>query len=129
MTVYEQPQYYEIAFSFIDPKEQVDAFERLINKFSQIDVKKFLDIACGPSLQLREIVSRGYEAIGLDSSPQMLRYLDKKAKEVGRTIETVKADMTFFTLKEKVDFNNTFKGVKLSKEKSKQWPRLANPAA
>ena len=46
MTVYEQPQYYEIAFSFIDPKEQVDNFERLIKKFSQIEVKKFLDIAC-----------------------------------------------------------------------------------
>jgi hypothetical protein len=64
MTLYEQPKYYEIAFSFINPKEHVDRFERIIKKFSQIKVKKFLDIACGPSLQLREIASRGYEAIG-----------------------------------------------------------------
>ena len=104
MTVYEQPQYYEIAFSFIDPKEQVDNFKRLIKKFSQIEVKKFLDIACGPSLQLREIAYRGYEAIGLDSSPQMLRYIQRKANEKGLAIETVEADMTNFTLREKVDF-------------------------
>lgn len=104
MTVYEKPQYYELAFSFIDPKEQVNTFERLIRKCSQIQVKTFLDIACGPSLQLREIVSRGYEAIGLDSSPQMLKYLKGKSDEKGLKIETVEADMTNFTLRKKVDF-------------------------
>jgi len=105
MAVYKQPLYYEIALSFIDPKEQVDNFERLIKKFSKIEVKRFLDIACGPSLQLREIARRGYEAVGLDSSSQMLRHLENKAKEEGLKIETVKADMTDFALKKKVDFS------------------------
>lgn len=104
MEVYEQPLYYEIAFSFIDPKEQVDNFEKLIEKFSKIEVHRFLDIACGPSLQLREIARRGYEAIGLDSSLQMLRYLEMKAKEEGLEIETVLADMSDFRLRKKVDF-------------------------
>ncbi len=104
MTVYEQPLYYEVAFGFIDPKEQVDNFERIIGKFSKIKVKRFLDIACGPSLQLREIARRGYEAIGLDSSSQMLRHLKNKAKEEGLKVETVKADITNFIIKEKVDF-------------------------
>lgn len=104
MKVYSQPLYYEIAFSFINPKKQVDNFEKLIKKFSKIKVNKFLDIACGTSLQLREIARRGYEATGLDLSSQMLQYLKKKAKEEGLKIETVKADMVNFRLKKKADF-------------------------
>lgn len=104
MAIYRHPLYYEIAFSFFDPKEQVDNFERIIEKFSRIKVKRFLDIACGPSLQLREIARRGHETIGLDSSPEMLAYLQKKAREEGLRIETVQADMCDFVLKKKVDF-------------------------
>jgi len=104
MEAYEQPLYYEIAFGFIDPKQQVDSFEGLIRKFSKRDVHRFLDIACGPSLQLREIARRGYEAIGLDSSLQMLKYLGMKAKEEGLEIETALADMSDFRLRKKVDF-------------------------
>jgi SAM-dependent methyltransferase len=77
MEAYKQPLYYEIAFGFVNPKEQVDNFEKLIKKFSKVEVNRFLDIACGPSLQLREIARRGYEAVGLDSSSQMLNYLKR----------------------------------------------------
>jgi SAM-dependent methyltransferase len=104
MEIYKQPLYYEIAFGFIDPKEQVDNFERISDKFGRTRVRRFLDIACGPSPQLMEIARRGYEAVGLDSSPEMLAYLRVKAQEEGLRIETVKADMCRFRLKEKVDF-------------------------
>lgn len=53
--IYNQPKYYEIAFSFVDAKKQVELFERFIKKYSKVKVKKVLDIACGPALQLREI--------------------------------------------------------------------------
>ncbi len=104
MSVYEQPVYYEIAFSFVDSKKQADLFEKFIKKFSRIKVKRILDIGCGPSLQLREIAKRGYEAIGVDLSPEMLRYLDKKSKEEGIIVQTLKADKTNFCLAKKVDF-------------------------
>ena len=104
MKIYEHPKYYEIAFSFINPKVQVDSFEEIIKKFSGIKVHSFLDIACGTSLQLREIARRGYEAIGLDSSPQMLQYLREKAAEEELKIETILADMSDFKLEKKVDF-------------------------
>lgn len=58
MDVYKRPLYYEIAFSFFDVKKQVDTFEEVIKKFSKIRVKRFLDVACGPSLQLRELARR-----------------------------------------------------------------------
>jgi SAM-dependent methyltransferase len=103
-TAYKQPFYYEIAFGFIDAKKQVDLFEDFIKKYSEIKVKRFLDIGCGPSLQLREIAKRGYEAVGLDSSPEMLEYLNKRAEEESLRIKTVKADLTDFKLEKKVDF-------------------------
>jgi SAM-dependent methyltransferase len=104
MDVYKRPLYYEIAFSFFDAKKQVDTFEQVIKKFSRIKVRRFLDIACGPSLQLRELARRGYETVGLDFAPEMLEYLSKKAEEEGQKIETVQADMCSFRLKRKADF-------------------------
>lgn len=104
MAVYRQPLYYEIAFSFIDAKRQVDCFEKIISKFSKVKVRRVLDVACGPSLQLREMARRGYEAVGLDISKEMLEYLRAKAQEEGLKIETVHADMTKFRLKRKVDY-------------------------
>ncbi len=104
MNAYKNPLYYEIAFGFIDAEKQIDSFERIIERFSKRKVKRFLDVCCGPSLQLREIARRGYEAIGLDNSSEMLKYLEKKAREERVKIETVKADMTSFSLRKKADF-------------------------
>ena len=104
MSAYSEPLYYEIAFGFVNAKKQVDLFENFIRKYSKIKAKRFLDLGCGPSLQLREIARRGYEAIGLDMSQQMLGYLEQRAAEEGVKIQTIKADMTDFRLDEKVDF-------------------------
>lgn len=104
MEIYEHPLYYEIAFSFFDVKKQVDTFELIIKEFSKVKVRRFLDVACGPSLQLREVAKRGYEAVGLDLTPEMLSYLSKKAEMEGLQIEAVQADMCNFGLRKKADF-------------------------
>lgn len=104
MEIYKHPLYYEIAFSFFDVKKQVDAFEQVIKKTSKVEVRRFLDIACGTSLQLRELARRGYEAVGLDLASEMLEYLSKRAEEEGQKVETVQADMCNFRLKKKADF-------------------------
>lgn len=104
MEIYRHPLYYEIAFSFFDVSKQVDTFELLIKEFSKIKVRRFLDIACGPSLQLREIARRGSEAVGLDQSSEMLRYLTGKGKEERLRIEAIHADMCSFRLEKKADF-------------------------
>jgi SAM-dependent methyltransferase len=103
MQVYNEPLFYEIAFSFVDVPRQVDLFEKFVKAYSNIPVRRVLDIGCGPSQQLREFAQRGYETVGLDKSPQMLSYLQDKAREIGVTVTTVKADMTDFTLGEPVD--------------------------
>ena len=101
--VYKNPLYYEIAFSFVNAKKQIDLFETFVKKFSIIQVKTFLDIGCGPSLQLREIAKRGYSAVGLDTSSRMLQYLKQKAKEERIAITTVRGDMHNFKLTKKAD--------------------------
>jgi len=54
----------------------------------------------------------------------------KKHKTIARNLVAKElAKICFIVLKEKVEFNNAFKGIKLSKEKSKQWPRLTSPVA
>lgn len=102
--IYNQAKYYEIAFSFVDVKKQADLFERFIKKYGKVNVNTILDLACGTSLQLREMASRGYNAIGLDASKKMLEYLKREAKNENLKIETVNADMNRFILKQKVDF-------------------------
>ncbi len=101
--IYAHPKYYEIAFSFVDIKKQIDLLEKFLNKHSEVKVKRVLDIGCGPSLQLREFVHRGYQGIGMDICKPMLEYLTKKAKHENLEIKTLCADMTDFNFKKKVD--------------------------
>jgi SAM-dependent methyltransferase len=110
MSVYDCPKYYEIAFSYQEVKRQVDYFETLIAKYCRRKARRFLDIACGPSPQLREIARRGYEAVGLDANTKMLSYLSRKAEEEGLAVETVQADMQNFRLAKRCDFAFTLSG-------------------
>lgn len=102
--IYNQAKYYEIAFSFVDSKEQVDLFEKFIKKHSKINVESVLDLACGTALQLREAAKRGYRSVGLDANSNMLDYLNNEAVKENVNIETVQANINKFTLKKKVDF-------------------------
>jgi SAM-dependent methyltransferase len=108
--IYNQPKYYEIAFSFINAKDQVGLFEKFIKKYSKVDVKKVLDIACGPALQLREFAKKNYISTGIDSNPQMIGYLKNISIEEGLKISAIKADMNKFRLKNKVDFSYIMMG-------------------
>jgi SAM-dependent methyltransferase len=102
--IYNQARYYEIAFSFIDSKKQADLFEKFIKKYSKIEVRSVLDLACGTALQLREMAKRGYKSIGLDANLKMLNYLKSESRKKGLKVEAVKNNINSFKLKEKVDF-------------------------
>ncbi|HSR16756.1 MAG TPA: IS110 family transposase [Ignavibacteriaceae bacterium] len=55
--------------------------------------------------------------------------LRKKNKQIAKTIVAKEiAEIVFYVLKNKSDFNNTFKGHQLE-EKSLQWPRVVSPCA
>ncbi len=83
LDLYDNPFYYEAAFSFRDISREVDFFEQCVKKFSKIKVGTVLDIGCGPSPYMLELVKRGYAFAGLDLSKAMLEYSLEKARKAG----------------------------------------------
>jgi hypothetical protein len=59
--VYDNPKYYEIAFSFRDIPAEVDVLEECFKWFSKIPVKSVLELGCGNSPHMEELVKRGYQ--------------------------------------------------------------------
>jgi SAM-dependent methyltransferase len=102
--VYDNPFYYDVAFSFRDISREVDFFEKCIKKFSKTKVKKILDIGCGPCPYMEELAKRGYTFTGLDLSKLMLGYSLEKARKSGIKIAIIHADMRNFKAKEQFDF-------------------------
>lgn len=103
-SLYENPKYYEIAFSFRNIPAEVDVFEESIKQFSRIPVKRMLDIGCGNCPHMEELVKRGYEYVGIDSSQTMLDYSRQKASFIGASVQLVYTNMVDFSLDSKVDF-------------------------
>lgn len=102
--LYDHPEYYEIAFSFRDIPAEVDLFEQCFKRFSQIPVRSVLELGCGNTPHLEDLVKRGYQYHGLDLSQAMLEYSREKASRIGAEINLVCGDMIDFSLENPVDF-------------------------
>lgn len=102
--LYDNPKYYEIAFSFRDIPAEVDVFEECFKRFSQIPVKSVLELGCGNSPHMEELIKRGYQYNGLDLSQAMLDYSREKALRIGAEANLIQANMIDFSLDTKVDF-------------------------
>ncbi len=102
--VYDNPKYYEIAFSFRDIPAEVDVFEECFNRFSKIPVKSVLELGCGNSPHMEDLIKRGYQYSGLDLSKAMLEYSREKALRIGAEVNLIQTDMIDFSLETKVDF-------------------------
>ena len=57
--VYNNPKYYEIAFSYRDIPAEVDVLEQVIEQYSHIPVSTVLELGCGPAPHLAELARRG----------------------------------------------------------------------
>lgn len=101
--VYDYPQYYEVAFSFRDISHEVDVFEECIKRYAQVPVHTFLELACGNSPHMSELMGRHYRYIGLDLNDQMIEYSRKKVTDPNKAI-IVKGDMCRFELTESAGF-------------------------
>ena len=102
--LYDNPQYYEIAFSFRDISAEVDLFEECFKRFSRIPVKSVLELGCGNSPHMEELIKRGYQYSGLDLSKAMLKYTKDKALRIGAKVNLIQANMVDFSFETTVDF-------------------------
>jgi len=102
--LYANPKHYDLAFcSFRNTKYEVDVIEECIQRYSRIPVKRVLEIACGPSPNLKELVQRGYEYIGLDINQSMINYIHKKYNSLRDKTTFIVADMRNFSIETKAD--------------------------
>jgi len=102
--LYDNPLYYEIAFSFRDIPSEVDLFEKCFQLFSRVPVKSVLELGCGNSPHMEELAKRGYRYYGLDLNPAMLTYSRSKAERAGIDVNLFQANMNDFVLDKNVDF-------------------------
>lgn len=102
--VYDNPKYYEIAFSYRDFSSEVSVFEECIRRYSQAPVSRVLEICCGHAPHMEELVRRGYRYVGLDRSETMLARATERANRLGGRAEFVRADLTCFALTAPADF-------------------------
>lgn len=102
--VYDYPRYYEIAFSFRNIPKEVDIFEKSISKYSQISVKNILEIGCGNSPHMLEILKRNYNYSGIDLNKKMIAYSNSKAISTGKHVNLSCQNLLNFRLDKLVDF-------------------------
>ena len=79
--------------------------ELLPNIFGKLGVKpeRILDLACGEGTFAIEMAKRGFEVVGLDRSPYMLKFARRKAKREGVEVKFIKGDMRKLSFKEEFD--------------------------
>ena len=102
--VYDEPRYYEIAFSYRDIGAEVDTFEQCFERYAELPVKSILELGSGNSPHMEELLKRGYSYTGLDINESMLAYSARKASAIAGKATFVHADMTDFSLGDTFDF-------------------------
>ena len=103
-SVYDEPRYYEIAFSYRDIAAEVDTFESCFERYAGLPVKSVLELGSGNSPHLEDLLKRGYAYTGLDISEAMLEYSSQKASAFPGKATFLCADMNRFSLGETFDF-------------------------
>ncbi len=108
--VYNQPRYYEIAFSYRDIPKETTVLEQAAALFSHIPVRSVLEFACGNSPHMVELLQRGYRYTGIDINPEMLAYSQKKAANAGFAVDLIQANLVDIRLPAPVDLAYTMLG-------------------
>jgi len=103
LNFYANARAYDIAFSDRDFVDECNFLEWCLTRHSTLgDQRSFLELASGPARHAREFARRGWRAVALDLSPDMLDYACAGARRDGVSLELVAADMADFTLREPV---------------------------
>ncbi len=99
MSIYNYPQYYDIAFGYRDLDLECDFIEKQIAVHSRSNNFSLLDIACGTGAHLIELGKRGLDVSGFDISPKMIEYARKKAESNGIVADLWVDNMVSFSSK------------------------------
>ncbi len=102
---YNYPKYYDKAFTR-DVKSDISFFKKCFQQYSDGEVKRVLEPACGPGMFLEILPEYGYFALGYDLNPAMVEYAKEKLKRSGLTVnqaDVIEGNMKFMKFEEKFD--------------------------
>jgi len=98
-SIYDAALGYEIAFSYRDVPDEINALVRMAGS----KPASVLEICAGPAEHAIECARRGWRATALDLSDTMLDRAAVNAATAGVALERIRADMRDFVLPEPVD--------------------------
>ena len=103
-TLYDNPHFYETAHSFRDIPGEARFLRSCIARFSEIPVKRVLEIGCGHAPHAGELTALQFSYVGLDNNRNMLDYAAHRWGNLKPFPEFVEGNMVSFTLDKKADF-------------------------
>ncbi len=98
---------YDYLVSGVDFEGWADYVEKIARHFGH-NPSSVLDLACGTGNTVLPLASRGYEAIGVDISPQMIGLAKKKAGQIPVKVDFHVEDIRNFILDKPVDLVTCF---------------------
>jgi len=95
--LYDHPKYYDWAIcSFRDVKKEVDFIRECINRFSRIEVKNVIELACGPAPNAEKFTASDFQYHGIDISPAMIDYCIQKYASLKDKVHLIRGNMLDF---------------------------------
>ncbi len=82
VTLYNLPKYYDIAFSR-DVSGEISFYTSCFKKYTNFDVKRILEPACGSGIFLATFPKYGYHITGYDICPKMVNYTKERILNEG----------------------------------------------
>ena len=88
---------YDSLYQDKDYAAECDLVERIFHDYGGAPIRRVLDLGCGTGRHTAELATRGYEVVGVDRSPEMLRRAPQiaRARFVESDITTLRLDDTF----------------------------------
>jgi len=130
------------AFTILLEVDNINRFPEVKNFFSYCRLTPSARNSAGKSKQRSSKDGNKYLKVAFcDAAIHAVQYypvirnynssqLRRKNKQIAKTIIAKEiAEIVFYVLKYKTDFNNKFRGQELDHKKSLQWPRVVSPYA
>ncbi len=102
--LYDYPEFYEQAFAFRDIPTETDFLQECMSRYSGVEVGRILELACGQAPHAGELLSRGYEYVGIDNNPRMLSYAHSHWLHLHRRPELLQGNLVDFRLSRWAEF-------------------------
>ncbi len=106
---YDQAKYYDIAFTSKgfnrDVAEETDFYLDCFKKYSRLQVKSILEVACGTGTFITSFAKRGYRVTAYDLSDGMVKYAKELVQKegCGDKAEVLQGDMRVMKFNKKYD--------------------------